>query len=285
MKKTALVTGASSGLGQATATLLAENGYEVWGTTRAESPADRGPVRMLTLELGSAESVAECASVIKTRAGRLDVLVNNAGFPLVGAVEEISLEEIEHEFHVNLFGGLRLTKALLPMMRDQGTGRIINISSAAAFIPVPFYGVYGASKAALERLSFSLRQELLPFGLHVSVVSPSSHRTGVQWTFPRTALAEYDGSRSRMASAMRGTVVDGPPPADVARVVLQAATSAHPKARYLVGTDARAFGFVQRLVSHGFIERLIRVKFKLGSTPAVPILHGGPSSRAQAKEK
>jgi NAD(P)-dependent dehydrogenase (short-subunit alcohol dehydrogenase family) len=240
---------------------------------------------MLTLELGASESIAECADAVRASAGRLDVLVNNAGFPLVGAVEEVSIDEIEHEFQVNLFGGLRLTKALLPMMRAQGAGRIINISSAAAFVPIPFYGVYGASKAALERLSFSLRQELAPFGLHVSVVSPSSHRTGVQWTFPRAMQAEYDGSRNRMESAMRGTIADGPPPANVARVVLRAATSARPKARYLVGADARAFGFVQRLVSHGFIERVIRAKFKLGPTPAVPLLHGGPCSPVQAEQK
>jgi short-subunit dehydrogenase len=274
MKPIALVTGASRGLGRATATLLAQHGYEVWGTTRTPAPPDVEGIRMLTLELTSQQSVDACVGAVLERAGRVDLLVNNAGFPMTGAIEEVSLDEIEHEFQVNLFGMLRMTKAVLPSMRAQGSGRVINISSAAAFIPIPYYGVYGASKAALERLSFSLRQEVRPFGLHVSVISPSSHRTDVEWARPSSPVSAYETPRERMASAMRQTVVDGDDPSNVARAVLKAATARAPRARYLVGGDSKAFAIIQRLLPHALIERMIGAKFKLGSgrAPAPPAL-------------
>lgn len=272
MNKTALVTGASSGLGLATAQLLATRGYDVYGTTRTQKPADVPGVHMLTLELARADSVAACVQSVLDRAGRIDLLVNNAGFPQAGAIEETSLEEIEHEFQVNFFGALRVIKRVIPQLRAQGGGRIVNVSSAAAFIPVPYYGIYGASKAALERMTFSLRQELRPFGIEVAIVSPSSHRTNVQWTLPAAPLSAYQIPRERMLSAMRQTVVEGGDPNDVARAILVAATAKHPKARYPVGGDAKAFALVQRLVPHGVIERMIQAKFQLGlgATAALP---------------
>lgn len=274
MNKIALVTGASSGLGRATAELLVTQGYEVFGTTRSTKPTDIGRVRMLTLELADERSIEACVGAVVERSGRIDLLVNNAGRSMAGAIEEVSLEELQHEFQVNFFGTLRVIKRAMPTLRAQGSGRIVNVSSAAATVPVPFYGVYGASKAALERVTFSLRQELRPFGIHVSVVSPSSHRTNMQSTLPAAPIAAYQVPRDRIISAARQAVADGGDPVDVARTILLAATARHPKARYPVGKDAKAFAFIQRLVSHAFIERMIGAKFKLGtaalSAPAGP---------------
>jgi len=265
MKRVALVTGASSGLGKATAALLAESGYKVYGTTRADTPSNSEGVRMLSLELASQASVDACVRQVVDDAGQIDLVVNNAGFPMAGAIEETSIEEIDHEFQVNFFGTLRVIKTVTPILRGQRSGTIINISSAAAFIPVPFYGIYGASKAALERLSFSLRQELKPVGVHVSVISPSSHRTEVKWAVPSAPLSAYDGARDRVLAAMQQTVVEGGDPGKVARAVLDAASARAPRARYLVGSDSKAFGILQRIAPHSLIERMISAKFRLSA--------------------
>jgi NAD(P)-dependent dehydrogenase (short-subunit alcohol dehydrogenase family) len=268
--KVALVTGASQGLGQATARRLAAAGWRVFGTTRHTHPADDGPVGMLTLDVRHPASVAACVDSVRARAGRLDALVNNAGYPLTGSIEEVSVEEAQAQFETNFFGAVRMMQAVLPLMRVQGGGHVVNVSSAAAFVPLPYYGVYGASKAALERLSLSLREEMRPFGVHVCIVAPSSHRTSVQHLSPAQACGAHTAAHERAVATMCGTVQDGDDPENVARTVLRAVSSRAAKARYLVGGDARAFGFLQRVAPQRLIEVMVRAKIRRGARAALP---------------
>lgn len=265
MPTIALVTGASRGLGHVTAHALAAAGYTVYGTTRASNPRDDGPVRMLSLELTDPASIRAAVATVMEREGRVDLLVNNAGYPQAGAAEEVSLEEARRQFEANFFGAYQLIQAVLPEMRTRGAGRIVNVSSAAGDIPVPFYGVYGASKAALERLTLSLRAELRPFGVHLSCVTPSSHRTTVEHVLPTNAMSLYQGPRQAVLAAMHETVVQGDDPRNVARAVLRAARSRRPRAQYRVGGDSRAFGVLLRLLPTSALEFLVRKKFSQGA--------------------
>jgi NAD(P)-dependent dehydrogenase (short-subunit alcohol dehydrogenase family) len=156
--RVALVTGASSGIGQATAELLAARGFTVFGTSRAPTQVD-STYRWLPLDVRSDASVEAAVQSLLEQAGRIDVLVNNAGFAQVGAIEESSIADVQAQFDTNLFGALRVIKAVLPVMRQQGSGRIINVSSVVGQVAPPYMGVYATSKFALEGLSEALRED------------------------------------------------------------------------------------------------------------------------------
>jgi NAD(P)-dependent dehydrogenase (short-subunit alcohol dehydrogenase family) len=170
----ALVTGASSGIGRATAIALSGAGYRVFGTSRSAAPAgDRG-VTMLAYDVTDDASVAQATNEVLIDAGRIDLLVNNAGVGVIGGAEESSIEQAQALFDVNLFGVMRMTKAVLPIMRRQGHGRIVNISSVLGLIPSPFNAIYSASKHAIEGYSESLDHELRTLGIRVVLASPAT---------------------------------------------------------------------------------------------------------------
>ena len=176
--KVILVTGASSGVGQASARLLAQAGHAVVGTSREPSRAQPLPgVDLLALDVRSDASAQSCVRGVMQRHGRIDVLVNNAGYELAGAIEETSVEEAIAQFETNFFGVHRMVQAVLPHMRERGGGQIINIASLAGIGPLPFMGLYTASKHALEGYTEVLRHELAPFGVRVSCFRRSSRRS------------------------------------------------------------------------------------------------------------
>src|SRR5713101_6824654 len=178
-KPVALVTGVSSGIGRATATLLAVRGFRVFGTMRrpSETNGRPGDVEVVPLDVRDEESVRSCLRTVLDQAGRIDALVNNAGYALIGALEETSIEDARDLFETNFFGVLRVTQALLPIMRGQQHGRIVNIGSVVGFLPEPYQGIYSASKHALEGYSESLDHEVRQFGIRVSVIEPGFMRT------------------------------------------------------------------------------------------------------------
>jgi short-subunit dehydrogenase len=194
-EKVVLITGASSGFGKSAAALLAGRGYKVYGTSRKPQSGSDGKVHTLALDVDSDTSVKSCVETLLGREGRIDVLVNNAGAALTGGAEETTIEEAKAHFETNFFGAVRMTKAVLPTMRKQKSGKIINISSIAAKIPVPFEGYYAAAKAALLAYSESLRQEVKSLNVHVSVIEPGFFKTNL--TNQRKVAAEkihdYDG--------------------------------------------------------------------------------------------
>jgi NAD(P)-dependent dehydrogenase (short-subunit alcohol dehydrogenase family) len=266
-EKVALVTGVSSGIGLATATLLSERGFRVFGTMRRPGQTNQ-PLRdaeVIPLDVRDEESVRSCVRVALERAGRIDALVNNAGYALIGSLEETSMEEAKEVFETNFFGALRMTRAVLPFMRGQSYGRIANVSSVVGFLPAPYQGIYAASKHALTGYSESLDHEVRQFGIRVSVIEPGFTLTsiGQNAQLAQQPLVAYVGERNRVLEAVRENIVNGENPASVASVVLEALTSRSPRLRYPVGREAKFLSRLGRLVPARLLDRGLRKQFGL----------------------
>ncbi len=264
----ALVTGASSGIGKAAAHALVEAGFEVVGTSRNTSAvAHHEGVTFLDLDVTSDESVSAVVQRVLERFGRLDVVVNNAGVGSTGAAEESSVAQAQGVFDINVFGVIRMTKAVLPRMRAQGGGRIINISSVLGFVPAPYMAVYAATKHAIEGYSESLDHEVREQGIRVLLVEPGYTKTGfdanaLQPDAPLPIYAEQRQVFDRlMASAMEG----GDDPTTVAKSIVTAATDPKPKLRYAAGSTAGRVSTLRRIVPSRAFDRQIR---KLNRLPS-----------------
>ena len=263
---TALVTGASSGIGREIAVLLAKTGFTVFGTSRTPS-SDQGErgFQMLPLDVRSDESVNACVKAILTQTGRLDVLINNAGYALVGASEETSLAEARAQLETNFFGVVRMVNAVLPAMRAQRAGRIINVSSLAGLVAIPFSAFYCASKFALEAYSEALRHELKPFGIFVSLLEPGFVSTGLARSVHVAAepISDYDQVRTRAIASIASGVESGIAPARVAETALRVVRSGSPRLRYRVGRDAKWIPRIKGIVPEAVFESTTRKMFEL----------------------
>src|ERR1043165_2139398 len=222
--KIALVTGASSGIGEASAGRLARAGYKVYGTSRRGAQAGKRSFEMLPLDVTSDESVDAAVSEVMRREGRIDLLVKNAGFGVAAAgAEESSLDQARSIFETNFFGLVRMTRAVVPHMRRQGSGRIINIGSVLGFLPAPYMALYAATKHAIEGYSESLDHELRTRGIRVSVIEPAYMKTqfDAHLLEADSKLDEYRDVRAAMGHRLRETVATADEPGVVADVVLQ----------------------------------------------------------------
>lgn len=259
-----LVTGASSGFGMETATLLSQRGFRVFGTSRKPSARAGLGYEMIRLDVDSDESVNECVKAVLDKTRRLDVLVNNAGFVLSGGIEETSVEEAKGQFETNFFGAVRMVKACLPVMRRQGSGQIINISSIAAWIPIPFEGYYAAAKAALLAYSQALRHEVKSFGVKVSVVEPGFFRTKLGETrhTSEERIADYDQMRDRAVKALEEDIEKGGDPRTVAEKILRIVESRSPRLEYLVGKSGR-YRAMKLVLPESSFESGVRRRYKL----------------------
>src|SRR5207249_3367386 len=244
-KPVALVTGASSGIGQATAERLSAHGFTVFGTSRAPREGKRS-YTWLPLDVRSDDSVQAAVQSLLAQAGRIDLLVNNAGYVQFGAVEESSIADAQAQLDTNLLGVIRMLKAVLPVMRQQGNGRIINISSIVGHVAPPYGGLYATSKFALEGLSEALREEVRPFGVSVSLVEPSYVNTPLVSQPPTNPLAAYTPGRQAAQQSLITNAKNGMEPGAVARVILRAATTTRPRLRYPVGQDGKALLLLKR---------------------------------------
>jgi NAD(P)-dependent dehydrogenase (short-subunit alcohol dehydrogenase family) len=266
-KNVALVTGVSSGIGRATAELLSERGFKVFGTMRRPNGADAkpGPVELVQLDVRNDESVVSCVRTVLDRAGRIDALVNNAGYALIGSLEETSIEEAKELFETNFFGVLRMTRAVLPIMREQGRGRIANIGSVAGFLPMPYQGIYAASKHALEGYSESLDHEVRQFGIRVSVIEPGFTRTNIadNARLAGQALAGYAAGRRHVVDTVRESTTKGEDPHRVATVVLEALASRSLRLRYLVGRQAKLISGLRKFAPDRLFDTGLRKQFRL----------------------
>src|SRR5256714_1958218 len=234
----ALVTGASSGIGKATAERLATAGYTVYGTSRRGATSGQRSFEMLSLDVTSDESVAAAVNALLRSEGRLDLLVNNAGFSIAPAgAEESSIEQARSVFETNFFGIVRMTRAVLPHMRRQGSGRIINIGSVLGFLPMPYGALYAATKHAVEGYSESLDHELRTRGIRVSVIEPAYTKTPFDANFmePDAKLDAYREGREGVTKRVNEVMATAEAPGVVADTVLKAANAAHPKIRYAAG--------------------------------------------------
>src|ERR1700693_1220736 len=231
-KSIALVTGASSGIGKATAERLAAAGYKVYGTSRRGAQTGQRSFGMLALDVTSDESVEAAVNELIRLEGRIDLLVNNAGFGVAPAgAEESSIEQARSIFETNFFGIVRMTRAVVPYMRKQGGGRIINIGSLLGFFPTPYGASYAATKHAIEGYSESLDHELRTRGIRVSVIEPAYTQTPFDANFlqPDSKLDEYREVRAAVGKRLKEVVEAGDEPEVVADVVLKAAIAARPK--------------------------------------------------------
>ncbi len=199
------------------------------------------------------------------QAGRIDVLVNNAGYAQVGAIEESSIADMQAQFDTNLLGAFRMIKAVLPVMRRQGSGRIINVSSVVGQVAPPYMGLYATSKFALEGFSEALWEEVRPFGVSVSLIEPAFVKTHIVSQQPGNPIAVYTPGRRAAMQALSTSVQNGMEPHIVAQVILRAATT-RPRLRYLVGRDAKALILLKRLLPESLFERVRRRVFRAGNS-------------------
>jgi NAD(P)-dependent dehydrogenase (short-subunit alcohol dehydrogenase family) len=269
-RKVALVTGVSSGIGRATATMLSQRGLRVFGTMRRLIEADTvaGGLDLVQLDVRNEESVRSCLRTVLERTGRIDALVNNAGYTLIGALEETSIEEARGLFDTNFFGILRITQAVLPIMREQGCGRIANIGSVVGFLPAPYQGIYAASKHALEGYSESLDHEVRQFGIRVSVIEPGFTRTNIAQNgqLAGQLLGAYTNDRNRVIAALQARIAKGEDAVRVASVVLEALTSASPRLRYPAGPEARFISRLRKFAPSKLFDKGLRKQFRLDVT-------------------
>ncbi len=272
--KVAIVTGASSGIGAATARELHRAGYVVYAaarrTERMSALAAAG-IRTLAMDVTVDESMTAGVEQVLAEAGRIDVLVNNAGYGSYGSLEEIPLSEARHQLEVNVFGPARLTQLVLPTMRAQGCGRVVNISSIGGKIYEPLGGWYHAAKFALEGLSDSLRVELRPFGIDVVVIEPGAIRS--EWggiaaanLRERSSTGPYAQQAAAIARVLavydrRPWLIS--PPEVIAGAVLAAVSARRPKPRYVAGRGAKAILFARRALSDRGFDRALQVFYRL----------------------
>jgi len=264
--KTALVTGASSGIGQATAERLAMAGYKVYGTSRRGAQAGQRSFQMLPLDVTSDESVEAAVSEVMRLEGRIDVLVNNAGFSVAPAgAEESSIEQARSIFDTNFFGIVRMTRAVVPHMRHQGGGRIINIGSVLGFLPAPYMALYAATKHAIEGYSESLDHELRTRGIRVSVIEPAYTKTGFDANALEadSKLDEYRDVRTALEKTFKELVEAGDEPGVVADTVLRVASAARPKLRYTAGGLASRLRLLRRFAPTRLVDAGVRKDLQL----------------------
>ena len=278
-RKIALVTGASSGIGEATAERLATAGYKVYGTSRRGAQAGRRSFEMLPLDVTSDESVEAAVGELLRREGRIDLLVNNAGFGVApAAAEESSIAQAQSIFDTNFFGIVRMTRAVVPHMRSQGSGRIVNIGSVLGFLPMPYGALYSATKHAVEGYSESLDHELRTRGIRVSVIEPAYTRTPFDANLlePDARLDTYREIRAAIGNRVKELMASAAGPAVVAETVLKAARATHPRIRYTAGSLAGRLRLLRKFAPAGVLDAGIRKDLRLDAPTAARPEPGRP---------
>jgi len=269
----ALVTGASSGIGEATAARLARAGYKVYGTSRRGAQVRNQAFEMLALDVTRDESVEAAVSELMRREGGIHLLVNNAGFGVAPAgAEESSIEQARAIFETNFFGLVRMTRAVVPHMRQQGNGRIVNIGSVLGFLPMPYGALYAATKHAVAGYSESLDHELRTRGIRVSVVEPAYTKTPFDANFmePDAKLDAYHEARTGVTRRVNEVMATAEQPGVVAETVLEAASAARPKLRYAAGKLAKRLRLLRRFAPASLVDAGLRKDLRLDMPAAAP---------------
>ena len=266
MSQVILVTGASSGFGQLIAEQLSAQGHRVFGTSRSAKP-DQGKVRMLVLDVTDEAQASNAVAQVIDEAGRIDVLINNAGVGLCGAVEDTSLAEAQWQMDTNFFGPVRMIRAVLPQMRVQGSGRIITVSSLGGLAGLPFQPFYSASKYAIEGLNEALRLELSGSGIDATTINPGDFKTGFTDARVFSAQARSGQNAQRMDSTVAIYERDeqrGADPQRVAELVARLVEQSVLDVRYPVGSLGQRAGiFAKRLMPARLFERLMQSTYSL----------------------
>lgn len=276
MTKVALVTGSSSGIGYETSLLLARNQFSTYASMRNLKKGseltkiatnERIPLKVIQLDVDDDNSVDNAINNIIKENGRIDILVNNAGFDVFGSLEELTMDEIKGQFETNVFGLIRATKAVIPMMRTQGGGKIVNVSSLGGRVGIaPFLSAYHSSKFAVEGLTESLRQELAQFNIDVILIEPGAISSNFidNSKYAKNYNPEnsqYAVSIQKLFEGFQSIMADSSPPGDVAEMILNVVNTSNPNVRYPVGKDAESVLKVRGQLSDKEMEKWLRESY------------------------
>lgn len=266
--KVILITGASSGIGKACAEYLSQRGYRVYGTSRRIQQVNPESFKMIQMDVDNDNSVEQGVNLILEKEGRLDVVVNNAGFGIAGSIEDTSIEEAKAQLETNFFGVFRVCKAVLPIMRKQESGYIINISSIGGLISVPFQGLYCASKFAVEGMSEALRMEIKEFGIKVILIEPGDFHTGFTLHRRRTLESQknsvYSEKFNNAVGAMTADEMNGFAPKRIACLVERIINSKTPCFRYTTGPIIERIAvLLRKILPQSVFEWVVMKSYKV----------------------
>lgn len=269
MNKVILITGGSSGIGKSVGTYLTQKGYRVYGSSRQPERVTDTAFPLVQLDVRNADSINQAVAKIVAEAGRLDILINNAGVGITGPLEEIPTAEMENHFHVNFFGPIAVMKAVLPIMRKQQEGLIINITSIAGYMGLPYRSLYSASKSALEMVTESLRMEVKSFGIEVTNVAPGDFATNIAAGRYHAPVLEHSPYKEvyQMSLDMMDTHVDsGGDPQEMAQAIYQIIQKPKPAVRYKVGPALQKFSlFLKKVLPSKTYEKILMKHYNIKS--------------------
>ncbi|CAM2897180.1 Short-chain dehydrogenase [Flavobacterium succinicans] len=267
MAKVVLITGGSSGIGKSIGDFLLQKGFVVYGTSRNPDKVLQSNFPLLALDVRNTDSIQKAIQHIIATSGRIDVVINNAGVGITGPLEEIPTVEIRNNFETNFFGPIEVMKAVLPQMRSQGSGLIINVTSIAGYMGLPYRSVYSASKGALELITEALRMEVKSFGITITNVAPGDFATNIaagRYHAPVLQGSDYEVVYKRTLEAMNEHVDSGSDPNEMAEAVYQIILNPRPKIHYKVGVFMQKFSIVlKRLLPDLVYEKMLMNHYKL----------------------
>jgi NAD(P)-dependent dehydrogenase (short-subunit alcohol dehydrogenase family) len=267
MSKVVLITGGSSGIGKSIGEFLQQKGFTVYGTSRNPERILDSVFPLVALDVRDVNSIRAAVSKVIETSGRLDVVINNAGVGITGPLEEIPMQEMKNNFETNFFGPIEVMKAVLPQMRSQKAGLIINITSIAGYMGLPYRGIYSASKGALELITESLRMEVKSFGVHITNVAPGDFATNIasgRFHAPVIQGSAYESAYGNTLKAMDEHVDSGSNPTEMAEAVYKIIQTPEPKIHYKVGVFMQKFSIVlKRILPDKIYEKMLMNHYKL----------------------
>ncbi|MEO8933049.1 MAG: SDR family oxidoreductase [Xanthomarina sp.] len=267
MAKVVLITGGSSGIGKSVGEFLTQKGFIVYGTSRNPERYTDSQFNLVKLDVSDHDSIEKAIKKVIAESGRLDVLINNAGAGITGPIEEIPDAEIQRNFETNFFGPIRVIKAVLPHMRIQNTGLIINVTSIAGYMGLPYRGVYSASKGALELLTEAFRMEIKDFNVHMTNVAPGDFATNIaagRYHAPVLKNSPYQKPYGDTLNVMNSHVSDGKDPQVMAAAIYKIINTPNPKIHYKVGEFLQTFSIVlKRILPDKVYEKMLMNHYKL----------------------
>jgi len=267
MSKVVLITGGSSGIGKSIGTFLSQKGFTVYGTSRNPEKVSNAVFPLIALDVRDVASIQSAVAKIIQETGRLDIVINNAGVGITGPLEEIPTEEIKNNFETNFFGPIEVMKAALPQMRAQQSGLIINITSIAGYMGLPYRSVYSASKGALELITEALRMEVKSFGIQITNVAPGDFATNIaagRFHAPVVQGSAYEKVYAGVLKTMDEHVDSGSNPNEMAEAIYQIIQNPHPRIHYKVGVFMQKFSIVlKRILPDKVYEKILMNHYKL----------------------
>ena len=267
MNKVVLITGGSSGIGKSIGEFLHKKGFVVYGTSRNPEKVVNSVFPLVALDVRNAESIKTAVATVIETSGRLDVVINNAGVGITGPLEEIPMEEIKNNFETNFFGPIEVMKAVLPQMREQKSGLIINITSIAGYMGLPYRGIYSASKGALELITEALRMEVKSFGIQITNVAPGDFATNIaagRYHAPVVKGSAYEVPYGNTLKEMDSHVDSGSNPNEMAEAIFAIIQTKKPKVHYKVGAFMQKFSIVlKRILPDTVYEKMLMNHYKL----------------------